>query len=54
MAPEFLRDKLFDSRADVYSFGILVWELLAESQPHAHLMPIQCLFQVVSNVKCAF
>jgi serine/threonine protein kinase len=33
MAPEVMRNKEFDEKADVYSFGILLWEILTERKP---------------------
>jgi serine/threonine protein kinase len=36
MAPEFLQEKekrYFDIKSEVYSFGITMWEILAEKQP---------------------
>ena len=27
LAPEVLQDRIYDSRADMYSFGLLLWEL---------------------------
>jgi tRNA A-37 threonylcarbamoyl transferase component Bud32 len=36
-APEVLTNSNYDSRADVYSFGILLWELYAQQVPFAAL-----------------
>lgn len=35
MAPEVLRGDKYGSKADVYSFGIMCWEVLMEKQPFA-------------------
>jgi serine/threonine protein kinase len=40
MAPEFLREKTFDSSSDVFSFGVALWELICEKQPHSQMMPV--------------
>lgn len=35
MAPEVIRnDKKIDEKADVYSFGVIIWELLTEKIPY--------------------
>jgi serine/threonine protein kinase len=41
MAPEVIRHEPYSSKADVYSFGIVLWELLAKDQPFRGLTPIQ-------------
>ncbi|KAL6066019.1 Serine/threonine-protein kinase drkD [Balamuthia mandrillaris] len=33
MAPEVLADKPYDEKADVYSFGIVLWELVTQQKP---------------------
>eukprot|EP01129_Flabellula_baltica_P011729 TRINITY_DN5184_c0_g1_i1.p1 TRINITY_DN5184_c0_g1~~TRINITY_DN5184_c0_g1_i1.p1 ORF type:complete len:1792 (+),score=310.50 TRINITY_DN5184_c0_g1_i1:31-5376(+) len=35
LAPEVMREEFFDERADVYSFGIILWELVARKHPFA-------------------
>jgi serine/threonine protein kinase len=34
-APEIIRGEKYDERADVYSFGIIMWEALTRKQPFA-------------------
>ena len=33
MAPEVLQNKEYDESADVYSFGIVLWELYTQKNP---------------------
>ena len=33
MAPEVLQNKEYDESADVYSFGIVLWELFTQREP---------------------
>ncbi|KAL7526513.1 hypothetical protein ACHAXR_001521 [Thalassiosira sp. AJA248-18] len=35
MAPELLRGEEYNLKADVYSFAIILWEMLAGQQPYA-------------------
>ncbi|WOL16480.1 hypothetical protein Cni_G25267 [Canna indica] len=41
MAPEFLRGEPSNEKCDVYSFGVILWELLAMQQPWSGLSPAQ-------------
>lgn len=34
MAPEILLEKDFDEKVDIYSFGIMIWELYEQTQPY--------------------
>eukprot|EP01090_Pellita_catalonica_P011572 TRINITY_DN2332_c0_g2_i1.p1 TRINITY_DN2332_c0_g2~~TRINITY_DN2332_c0_g2_i1.p1 ORF type:complete len:456 (-),score=64.96 TRINITY_DN2332_c0_g2_i1:98-1465(-) len=36
MAPEVLRGEDFDAMADVYSFGLILWEILTRKEPYEH------------------
>jgi serine/threonine protein kinase len=37
MAPEGIKSKEFSTKTDVWSFGITVWEIFTESEPHENL-----------------
>ena len=41
MAPEMLRAENYDERADTYSFGVVLWELITARTPWAELHPMQ-------------
>nr|GMC65872.1 serine/threonine-protein kinase STY17-like [Ipomoea batatas] len=49
MAPEVIEHKPYDHKADVFSFGIVVWELLTGEIPYAFLTPLQAALGVVQQ-----
>jgi len=50
MAPESLKDGIFDSRSDIWSYGIVLWEIatLAE-QPYQGLQHDQVTRYVIDG-----
>mmetsp|Transcript_18630 Transcript_18630/g.47349 ORF Transcript_18630/g.47349 Transcript_18630/m.47349 type:complete len:119 (-) Transcript_18630:21-377(-) len=46
MAPEMIRRLDYDQSVDVYSFGILMFELLTGDLPYKHYTPLQAGFAV--------
>jgi serine/threonine protein kinase len=40
MSPESLGDKQYSTKSDVWSFGILVFEVLEQQEPHLNEDPI--------------
>ncbi|KAI8533222.1 hypothetical protein RHMOL_Rhmol11G0280300 [Rhododendron molle] len=50
MAPEVIEHKPYDHKADVFSFGIVLWELLTGKLPHEYLTPLQAAVGVVQKL----
>jgi hypothetical protein len=51
MAPEVLANRSYDEKADVYSFGIILWELLTRECPYEGMAPIACALAVLNRDK---
>ena len=49
MSPECLASSDYAEPADVYSFGIIMWELLWRECPFEGQTPIQCALRVLNN-----
>ncbi|CAM6098684.1 unnamed protein product [Calypogeia fissa] len=47
MAPEVFAHKAYDHKADVYSFGIVIWEIVTGEVPYSGLTPRQAANGVV-------
>uniref|UniRef100_A0A0A0LDM8 Protein kinase domain-containing protein n=1 Tax=Cucumis sativus TaxID=3659 RepID=A0A0A0LDM8_CUCSA len=45
-----IEHKPYDHKADVYSFGIVLWELLTGQLPYNNLTPLQAAIGVVQKV----
>lgn len=49
MAPEVIEHKPYDHKADVFSFGIMMWELLTGKLPYESLTPLQAAIGVLKT-----
>ncbi|XP_020685351.1 serine/threonine-protein kinase STY46 [Dendrobium catenatum] len=49
MAPEVIEHKPYDHKADVFSFGIVLWELITGKLPYEYLTPLQAAVGVVQK-----
>eukprot|EP01116_Phalansterium_solitarium_P008208 TRINITY_DN2170_c0_g1_i1.p1 TRINITY_DN2170_c0_g1~~TRINITY_DN2170_c0_g1_i1.p1 ORF type:complete len:192 (+),score=42.35 TRINITY_DN2170_c0_g1_i1:257-832(+) len=45
-APEVLRNEHYTESADIYSYGVVLWELVTRSEPHQGMPPFQVVFAV--------
>jgi serine/threonine protein kinase len=52
-APEVLRGQEYNEKADIYSFGIILWELITRAQPFADQNFIGVTMQVLQGVRPA-
>ncbi|XP_038906334.1 serine/threonine-protein kinase STY17-like isoform X3 [Benincasa hispida] len=50
MAPEVIEHKPYDHKADVFSFGIALWELLTGEIPYSSMTPLQAAVGVVQKI----
>ncbi|KAI4296757.1 hypothetical protein L6164_036685 [Bauhinia variegata] len=49
MAPEMIKRKSYGKKVDVYSFGLILWEMLTGTIPYEDMTPIQAAFAVVNK-----
>ncbi|XP_047094912.1 probable LIM domain-containing serine/threonine-protein kinase DDB_G0286997 isoform X2 [Lolium rigidum] len=49
MAPEMCKRKPYCRKVDVYSFGLVLWELVSGSMPYEGMTPLQAAFAVVNK-----
>ncbi|GAB4826963.1 hypothetical protein Ancab_033844 [Ancistrocladus abbreviatus] len=49
MAPEMIKHKQYGRKVDVYSFGLILWEMVAGHIPYEDMNPIQAAYAVVNK-----
>ena len=50
MAPEFIAKQIFTQKSDVFSFGMILWELFSKKEPFENFNPTQALY-AIANVR---
>ena len=48
MAPEVMENQPYSLKADVYSFGIVMWEILCREPPFADYPPHKIMYNVIN------
>ncbi|XBJ06252.1 hypothetical protein VPH35_024900 [Triticum aestivum] len=51
MAPEVINHKSYDHKADVFSFAIVLWELVTSKVPYENLTPLQAALSVRQGLR---
>ena len=51
MAPEVIRKNTYSEKADVFSFGIILWELMVQEPPYRNIDRIQVAKKVATDPK---
>ena len=49
MAPEVLANQKYNEKADVFSYGIILWELLTRACPYEGMGAVQCALAVLNR-----
>ncbi|XP_020587818.1 probable LIM domain-containing serine/threonine-protein kinase DDB_G0287001 [Phalaenopsis equestris] len=49
MAPEMIKHKHYGRKVDVYSFGLVLWEMVSRRIPYEDMTPVQAAFAVVDK-----
>jgi len=49
MAPEVINGEDYSEKADVYSYGIILWEIITRQVPYKGIEQIRVAIEVVNN-----
>lgn len=49
MAPEIIENKNYNTKIDVYSYGIILWEMCTRKTPYDNMTPEQIQFYVTAK-----
>jgi len=51
MAPELIRNESHSEKVDIWSFGIVLWEMVTRQVPFAGMEPFAIAFKVATGMK---
>jgi len=49
MAPESISSRAYSQKSDVWSFGVVMWEIVEQDQPYGSMDPLHCAFHVATK-----
>ncbi|PRP89557.1 hypothetical protein PROFUN_00821 [Planoprotostelium fungivorum] len=49
MPPEALRDLIYSHKSDVWSFGVVIWEIITEEEPFDEMAPVEAAVSIVQG-----
>ena len=49
MAPEVFKSEQYTTKADVYSYGVVLWEIICREPPFKNLRPHEIIARVVND-----
>ncbi|PRP89323.1 hypothetical protein PROFUN_02197 [Planoprotostelium fungivorum] len=49
MPPEAIQKKQYSTKSDVWSFGVVIWEIITASDPWPELSPVEAGLQILAN-----
>lgn len=47
MPPEALKDRIYSVKTDIWSFGVVIWEVICRSEPYPEYDAVQASSRVV-------
>ncbi|PRP82088.1 hypothetical protein PROFUN_03778 [Planoprotostelium fungivorum] len=54
MSPEAVTESRYSTKSDVFSFGVVVWEIFEEQDPFPEVTAVEAAFQVVNGQRLEF
>jgi len=51
MAPEVVRNEKYDEKVDVYSFGVILWEMMSTDVPFSNLTDMQAAMNTSNGMR---
>ncbi|PRP84455.1 putative Leucine-rich repeat receptor protein kinase EXS precursor [Planoprotostelium fungivorum] len=51
MAPEALKERQYSTKSDVWSFGVVIWEIIEVSEPFPDMTPVEAAVAIISEKK---
>eukprot|EP00002_Diphylleia_rotans_P000123 TRINITY_DN1006_c0_g1_i15.p1 TRINITY_DN1006_c0_g1~~TRINITY_DN1006_c0_g1_i15.p1 ORF type:complete len:458 (+),score=106.05 TRINITY_DN1006_c0_g1_i15:183-1376(+) len=51
LAPEILKGQRYTEKADVFSFGIMMWEVVSRDRPYANQDPLRLNLEIVNGLR---